>query len=282
MDSICAKTDGQVTWPPSCSPSDWRFSARPYGVLPEDLGVSFQDFAQPRVTTDVLQLCLRGAGGQRLSGEDIWSWTVGGRLQGLLAVAQASLGPKILQTVPCGACGEHMEIEIEWAAFGDDRDSLPFEWEPQDGVRLLMRVPTGRDQMELIGRGVEDWPEALAGLLRVDRDGNEEGNEEGDRPFESGLFESGWVESFSDRLAEADPMTVLFLQAPCPYCGEQKSQDLDLESLILSHLKGRQEAMLSEVHLLARHYHWTEDEILALPPWRRRRYLQMVGAERLQ
>jgi hypothetical protein len=35
---------------------------------------------------------------------------------------------------------------------------------------------------------------------------------------------------------------------------------------------------LLEVHALASHYGWTEPDVLALPPARRRAYLEMVGA----
>lgn len=34
---------------------------------------------------------------------------------------------------------------------------------------------------------------------------------------------------------------------------------------------------MEDVHLLALHYHWTEAAILALPKWKRQRYLALLA-----
>ena len=43
-------------------------------------------------------------------------------------------------------------------------------------------------------------------------------------------------------------------------------------------MEGRAKRLLMDVHLLARAYGWSEAEVLALSPARRRFYLEMVEA----
>jgi hypothetical protein len=44
-------------------------------------------------------------------------------------------------------------------------------------------------------------------------------------------------------------------------------------------LRRAQHGLIEDVHRLARTYHWTEDRVAALPPWRRARYLALIERE---
>jgi hypothetical protein len=52
--------------------------------------------------------------------------------------------------------------------------------------------------------------------------------------------------------------------------------EVDLEALALVRLRAVQRKLVDAVHRLALAYHWTETEILALPSWRRERYLALI------
>lgn len=66
----------------------------------------------------------------------------------------------------------------------------------------------------------------------------------------------------------------------CPYCLARASFFFDVPTFVLSELKVQAGLICEDVHLLAGHYRWSEEHILALPPRRRRRYVDLVSAER--
>ena len=68
------------------------------------------------------------------------------------------------------------------------------------------------------------------------------------------------------------------LQLACPDCGHPWAVPFDTVSFLWDEVGAWAERTLREVHLLASAYGWGEDEILALSPERRRRYLGMVTA----
>ena len=82
-------------------------------------------------------------------------------------------------------------------------------------------------------------------------------------------------------MARLDPQAELRLGAACPTCGEPIDATLDAGALLLDELAGDADALFAEVHALARHYHWSEGEILGLELPRRRRYLELLLADDL-
>ncbi len=75
-------------------------------------------------------------------------------------------------------------------------------------------------------------------------------------------------------LETAAPKFTADLPYQCGDCGAQNVFWFDPLEWIGRHLRG----LLQEVHILARTYHWSEAEILALSPARRRSYLAMIEA----
>ncbi|HTU76771.1 MAG TPA: hypothetical protein VMG38_24945 [Trebonia sp.] len=84
-------------------------------------------------------------------------------------------------------------------------------------------------------------------------------------------------EKLAEAVAEADPDADLRLDAPCPDCGHHTSAMVDAASFLWAELDAWARGTLVEVHLLASTYGWTEPEVLALSPRRRRHYLELAG-----
>jgi hypothetical protein len=80
-------------------------------------------------------------------------------------------------------------------------------------------------------------------------------------------------------LEAADPLTVLAIDVHCPFCNEPMCVEVDLEFLLLEGLRFKQRRMIEQIHRIARHYHWNEADIIAIPQWRRERYLSRIAAE---
>jgi hypothetical protein len=83
------------------------------------------------------------------------------------------------------------------------------------------------------------------------------------------------------RIAEAveaaDPGADVTLNIGCPECGEATRAELDIASYLWTELDAWARDVLLDVHLLATAYGWSEPEILALSPVRRRYYLELCA-----
>lgn len=69
------------------------------------------------------------------------------------------------------------------------------------------------------------------------------------------------------------------LDGRCPECGTALEFYLDVQEFTLRELRDQARYLLDDVHLIARTYHWTEGEILALPRARRMRYAERIRQE---
>ncbi|HMO66423.1 MAG TPA: phage baseplate protein, partial [Verrucomicrobiota bacterium] len=86
------------------------------------------------------------------------------------------------------------------------------------------------------------------------------------------------IDAISAALAAADPAGVLDFALNCPACGHAWTAPLDAGAVLEADLAAWARATLAEVHTLAAAYGWTEAEVLALSPARRRVYLELLGA----
>jgi hypothetical protein len=69
------------------------------------------------------------------------------------------------------------------------------------------------------------------------------------------------------------------LDAKCAECGETFSVIFNLESFVIQKLRRAARTLYRDVHLLARWYHWREEEILALPRRRRVQYVEALQSD---
>ena len=89
-----------------------------------------------------------------------------------------------------------------------------------------------------------------------------------------------WPEEFLDeaarQMAEADPLGDISLGLSCPDCRQEWNAPFDAGTFLWTELNAWASRLMSEIHVLAATYGWTEPEILALPPHRRRFYLERL------
>ena len=84
------------------------------------------------------------------------------------------------------------------------------------------------------------------------------------------------IGSLSERMSELDPQGDVQLALTCPQCSHQWQAPLDIVSFIWSEIHAWAMRLLRDVHVLASRYGWSEAEILALSPWRRQAYLELI------
>jgi hypothetical protein len=89
-----------------------------------------------------------------------------------------------------------------------------------------------------------------------------------------------WLDSVEEAMEEHDPLINFKLRVKCPACETTNLVAIDLEDLSLRGLRDAQRRLLTSIHRLAAHYHWSEQQIFAVPSWRRAQYLSLIANER--
>ncbi len=240
--------------------------ARAFGDREGDLDIDFTGLPRADVVTAVLAGCVRPSDGT-WSGDDVWSWTLAQRLQGLLAVAQASGLPPLALLQPCGSCAEALEIDIEIGMFERPEPIIDFIWSPIPDCSLRVALPMGSDQLAWSHGGLSLNAMARALVREIN----------GAPPPAGWEIPDQWIYGLAAELEQRDPLTALEIQTACPACGAPARIAIDLEAELLARLHARQRGMLNDIHQLASAYHWSEARILELPAWRRRYYLAQLG-----
>lgn len=199
---------------------------------------------------------------------------VGEREADLFALRRSLFGERMQVRTECGACGEAMEFDLDAGALGV---------RPAAGDRLLrvaegdwvveFRLPTVAD---LAAAGAAGSPAAARRRLvtrctvRALRDGE---------PVTAERLPAllpGRLEGLiAEKAAEADPAAEVTLNVACPECGGTTPAELDITSYLWTELDNWARDLLLDVHLLATAYGWSEPDILALSPARRRYYLEL-------
>ena len=210
------------------------------------------------------------------SEEQLAALSVGQRDQRLLDLHARLFGPALEGVATCPACGELVELGFDLeelsAALGPGAGPESEPVVEADGQVVRFRLPDSRDLLAVAGHA-EDRAARQALLERCILDS---GDGAGAAP--AGRLPDSAVAAVSAAMAAADPYADIRLGLACPACDHSWEAAFDVLAFLLGELANRSAQALEEVHELAAAYGWSEREILAMSGWRRRRYLELVGA----
>ncbi|MFE3598873.1 hypothetical protein [Streptomyces sp. NPDC059142] len=208
--------------------------------------------------------------------DTLLSLPVGEREADLFALRRALFGERMQVRAECGACGAAMEFDLDATAFGARGPGRDGPLRVTEGEWVVeFRLPTVAD---LAAAGAAaDAAEARRLLVArctvsAVRDGTAAPPE---RLTE--LLPAGVQRRLAEAAAEADPAAEVTLNVSCPECGGATAAELDISSYLWAELDTWARDLLLDVHLLATAYGWSEPEILALSPLRRRYYLELCA-----
>jgi uncharacterized protein (UPF0212 family) len=195
--------------------------------------------------------------------------SVGRRDGRLLTLREWTFGPSLVSLAACPACGERLETAFEVADIrvpeaGDGAETLSLS---AAGCELTFRLPNSLDLAAL--RAGEDLEAARRRLLGRCLLGEQAAAVE-ELPAEA-------LQAVADRMAQADPQGDVQLALQCPACGHAWRAAFDIVSYFWAEVDAWARVLLHEIHVLASAYGWRETDILALSPWRRRSYLELIG-----
>ena len=191
---------------------------------------------------------------------------IGERDRRLLALRTAALGERLDCETRCPACGERLEVALEATSLacppvepGDTSVLENGDW------HVRFRLPTSADLAACAGEPAAG--RALLACCVVEA-------AEGDARRSPHELPPRLRDEVSARMAALDPQADVRLALECPACGHGWQADLDVGGFVLAEVDAHAARLLAEVHGLARAYGWSEADVLALSPARRRRYLE--------
>ncbi|MER5911367.1 hypothetical protein ABT124_12890 [Streptomyces sp. NPDC001982] len=195
---------------------------------------------------------------------------LGEREADLFALRRALFGERMQVRLECHACGADMEFDLDAGAFarslgGPDTSVVGLT---EGGWDVEFRLPAPAD-LAAAARAADPRAALLARcLISAVRDGTAVPADALPAPVQRRI---------ADAVEAADPGADVTLNVNCPECGAATRAELDIASYLWTELDTWARDVLLDVHLLATAYGWSEPEILALSPLRRRYYLELCA-----
>lgn len=244
---------------------------------------------RPLTATDVLEvwerawplspldraLALWSAGSGR---NDVAAQPIGERERAMLTLRQAMFGPAIEAVATCPSCQETVEIAVDVRDLTGGEASAGEVTARAAGFEVTCRPPSSGEIAaagELLGR--EDLAGDIAALrdalarrcvVRARRGGKE---------VDPHALPSAALDAIDDALADADPSADIRFDLGCPSCGHTWEAPFDAGAYLWAEVDAHARALVSEIHILASSYGWSEAEILRLSPTRRRLYVEVAS-----
>jgi hypothetical protein len=191
---------------------------------------------------------------------DVLDLTVGSRDRAILAARRQFAGDMIAAEPVCESCGKVFELSFSQADVG-----LAGPPDADPGFRAV----------EVEGRALQLRPVTVADLLAVEHIVDTHAATARLAALVTGQDEADAmpVEVIGEALEEIDPAADVWLATTCPECGHSQSIAFDPVHFTAAEIRHSAQRILQDVVDIARAFHWSERDILALPDDRRAWYV---------
>lgn len=224
------------------------------------------------VSALIERLVLR-IGGRTPDADELARLTAGDRERLLLAICSRLLGVEADLVSSCPSCQSVVEVPI---SFRDLLSARPGSLERRcslgEGAWIaVLDPPTGAMLEEALVAGPDSARRLLEECLASLSDA------QGNSVSPMALPQDCEIE-LAEKLLALDPLAECRIAVECPHCAVGYEPLLDGFSLLKTAF-GSADALYGDVYRMARAYHWSEADILALPLSRRAHYLAIAAAE---
>jgi hypothetical protein len=210
---------------------------------------------------------------------DFQSSTVGECNRQLMLLRKELFGDPFDAITLCPHCGEKTEVEFTVTGFlmatstnTEGAQTRSIQQSNFGDYQLKWNLPTAADVASLAE--FTDLDSARQSLLqRCLVEVNDDRHQFDDKDWPAELV--AFLSSEMDRL---DPFADPNLDLGCPNCNFQWQATFDIGQYLWIEIDTYVRQLLREIHLLARAYGWSESSILALSPFRRSYYLELISA----
>ncbi|QDQ29007.1 phage baseplate protein [Chitinimonas arctica] len=217
-------------------------------------------------------LCLLAAGWPERSWAQWAATSIGERDEYLLRLREQLFGQQLQGVASCPQCAEKLELTFETRDIRAPGPSaeLPLLIETQ-GYALRCRPPNSEDLLIAMQASQDRQRHELMQRCVVSA------SLAGD-PVPPQQLPEEVIATLSSRLAQLDPQAVVELSLDCPACAHCWVTAFDILSYLWGEIEDWGQRLLCDIHALALAYGWSERDILAMSPRRRRLYLDLIGA----
>lgn len=199
---------------------------------------------------------------------DIGSLTPGTRDRELLLLHAAVFGPRLDAVAPCPACTEVLELSVSidelLASVGLVGSTDSGRTLQRNDVEVTFRLPTVGDLRE----GLVD---GAALLDRCVTSVTVDGSPIGARDLPAEIYDA-----VEEAMRQADPYAEITIAIVCPSCGYAWDDLLDPSPFVWQEVGRAAGRLVEDVVDLAGAFGWSEAQVLALSPSRRRLYVDRV------
>jgi len=196
--------------------------------------------------------------------------SIGKRDELLLKFRELLFGSQFTATATCPHCRSLLDLGFNAAELRTEMPDVQLETfaTTVGEYQFNCRLPASHDLLAV--RHATDTQEIAAVLFaRCVRQTN------GDEVELMSLPEAV-SEAVVAEIARCDPQADIRFELVCPDCAHEWEAIFDIVSFAWNELSAWAGRLLRQVHMLARGYGWSEAQILALSPFRRQMYLEML------
>lgn len=223
-------------------------------------------------------LALLKAADPHASLDELAHLSIGHRDALLLTLREQLFGGQLTSVLACPNCRERIELDFSTHDLRSLGQAVESEHRAADGLTLSLagyelrfRLPTSAD-LEAIARepNVNDPGRSLLALciLSATRDGEDVAAEQ---------LPGDVTMAVADLMAQADPMADVSLSPCCPACNHRWLARFDIVAFLWAEIVAWAQHTVRDVHVLAAACGWREEDILAMSPFRRQIYLDLIG-----
>ena len=209
--------------------------------------------------------------------------SIGERDARLLAIRERTFGSTLDVFTTCPRCQQELELSLTTTnlrfsvAEGEQDAGHQFSAEIGD-LTVQYRLADSTDlEAVTVCKDID-----AARKLLLDRCVLEIQNNAGEQKLpitqHDTAFTPAFVTALAAQMAEQDPQAEVLLNLQCVKCKHEWQSLFDIATFFWTELEAHTTRLLNEIYILAREYHWREQDILALTPLRRRWYLEMATA----
>ena len=242
-----------------------------YGLTASDL-LNVWDRGRSQSPVDRALSLLRFAT-RESSREALAQFAIGRRDDELLKLRERIFGSRMTGRTNCPACGQPMEMNFTVAEVQTTLlPELPETCTEIFGdCEISFRLPNSSDLATLVPSddlAVQKRRLVQRCVLKAKCSG---------QLVAADQLREDAVTALSERMSELDPQGDVQIALSCPQCCHRWNAPLDIVSFLWSEIHAWAVRLLQDVHALALAYGWRESDILAMNPWRRQAYLELIG-----
>lgn len=207
-----------------------------------------------------------------LSYEALAHQRLGQRDAQLLTLREWLFGPQLISVASCPNCGERLQLTLSSRDLRAEAHTVPEAIALAiDDYAIRYRLPDSTDllalaQCETVTASRELLLQrCVQNITRADQD----------QPIET--VPASVIESIEAHMAQADPQADIQLDLSCPACQHHWLAAFDVVAFLWKEIDSWARRILSDIHVIAAAYGWSESDILALSATRRQTYLDLIG-----